>query len=109
MRLEYALQKYQQWYVGDGAYGDGPEFHWNYYNSFVIFPMLLDILAAVQGESKSWDQMKPKVLMRAQRHAEVLERMIGPDGSYPLIGRSLAYRCGFCIFWPNWLGSSVCR
>lgn len=95
VRVDYALQQYQQWYVGDGAYGDGPQFHWDYYNSFVIFPMLLDILEAVQGKNKSWDQMTSKVLIRAQRHAEVLERMIGPDGSYPLIGRSLAYRCGF--------------
>lgn len=95
VRVDYALQQYQQWYVGDGAYGDGPQFHWDYYNSYVIFPMLLDILDAVKGKNKSWDQMTSKVLIRAQRHAEVLERMIGPDGSYPLIGRSLAYRCGF--------------
>ena len=33
------------WYKGDGVYGDGPPFHWDYYNSFVIQPMLLNILA----------------------------------------------------------------
>lgn len=95
MRVDYALRQHQQWYVGDGTYGDGAEFHWDYYNSFVILPMLLDILDAVQGQHSEWDRMRPLVLLRAQRHAEVLERMIGPDGSYPLIGRSLAYRCGF--------------
>lgn len=95
MRVDYALRQHQQWYVGDGTYGDGVEFHWDYYNSFVILPMLLDILDAVQGQHSEWDRMRPLVLLRAQRHAEVLERMIGPDGSYPLIGRSLAYRCGF--------------
>lgn len=95
MRVDYALRQHQQWYVGDGTYGDGAEFHWDYYNSFVILPMLLDILDAVQGKHSEWDRMRPLVLLRAQRHAEVLERMIGPDGSYPLIGRSLAYRCGF--------------
>ena len=95
VRVDYALRQHQQWYVGDGVYNDGPEFHWDYYNSFVILPMLLDILDAVQGQHSEWDRMRPLVLLRAQRHAEVLERMIGPDGSYPLIGRSLAYRCGF--------------
>ena len=95
MRVDYALRQHQQWYVGDGTYGDGAEFHWDYYNSFIILPMLLDILDAVQGQHSEWDRMRPLVLLRAQRHAEVLERMIGPDGSYLLIGRSLAYRCRF--------------
>src|SRR5206468_8666505 len=31
---------------------------------------------------------------RARRYAAILERMVGPDGSFPPIGRSLAYRCG---------------
>ena len=44
-RLNHGLDQFQQWYRGDGAYGDGPEFHWDYYNSYVIHPMLLDILA----------------------------------------------------------------
>ena len=44
MRVDYALKQHEQWYVGDGAYSDGPAFHWDYYNSFVIQPMLVDIL-----------------------------------------------------------------
>ena len=46
LRVDYALRQHDQWYKGDGAYGDGPEFHWDYYNSFVIHPMLLDVLDA---------------------------------------------------------------
>jgi hypothetical protein len=38
--------------------------------------------------------MKPRILERAQRYAVILERLIAPDGSFPAIGRSLAYRCG---------------
>jgi hypothetical protein len=30
-------------YVGDGWYSDGPSFHMDYYNSFVIHPFLVDI------------------------------------------------------------------
>ena len=33
-----------EWYKGDGTYGDGPPFHWDYYNGFEIHPMLLDIV-----------------------------------------------------------------
>ena len=44
MRVDYALRQHDQWYKGDGVYGDGPAFHWDYYNSFVIQPMLLDVL-----------------------------------------------------------------
>ena len=47
MRVDYALRQHEQWYKGDGVYGDGPEFHWDYYNSFVIQPMLLDVLDAL--------------------------------------------------------------
>jgi hypothetical protein len=35
-RLFEALRKHRDWYVGDGMYGDGPEFHWDYYNAFVM-------------------------------------------------------------------------
>ena len=48
MRVDYALRQHEQWYKGDGVYGDGPEFHWDYYNSFVIQPMLLDVLDVVR-------------------------------------------------------------
>jgi hypothetical protein len=53
MRVDYALRQHMQWYLGDGVYGDGPEFHWDYYNSFVIQPMLVDVLAAVGDERPS--------------------------------------------------------
>lgn len=94
MRIDYALKQHEQWYLGDGAYGDGPDFHWDYYNSFVIQPMLLDVLAAAGGQHEEWGAMRKAVADRARRYAEVLERLIGPDGAYPPIGRSLAYRFG---------------
>ena len=94
MRVDYALRQHDQWYKGDGAYGDGPEFHWDYYNSFVIHPMLIDVLAAVREEMPAWKTLAERVEVRARRYAGVLERMISSDGSFPAIGRSLAYRCG---------------
>jgi hypothetical protein len=94
LRVDYALRQHEQWYKGDGTYGDGPSFHWDYYNSFVIQPMLLDVLATCGGEAEAWNDMKARVLDRAQRYGTILERLIAPDGSFPAIGRSIAYRCG---------------
>jgi len=94
MRVDYALRQHDQWYKGDGAYGDGPEFHFDYYNSFVIHPMLLDVLDAFTDENPGWKELATRELQRARRYAAVLERLIAPDGSFPPIGRSLAYRCG---------------
>ncbi len=83
------------WYKGDGAYGDGPRFHFDYYNSFVIQPMLLDILAAQAAlGDKEAEEALPTVRRRARRFANWLERLIAPDGSYPAFGRSLCYRMG---------------
>ena len=94
MRVDYALRQHDQWYKGDGAYGDGPEFHWDYYNSFVIHPMLLDVLDVFRDETPAWKELATRVDQRARRYAAVLERLIAPDGSFPAIGRSLAYRFG---------------
>ena len=42
-RVDYALFAHENWYKGDGVYGDGPNFAWDYYNSYVIQPMLGNI------------------------------------------------------------------
>ncbi|MEZ4583953.1 MAG: DUF2264 domain-containing protein [Caldilineaceae bacterium] len=89
---DYALRQHMGWYLGDGVYGDGTEFHWDYYNSFVIQPMLLDVLAAYDTDP-AWAAMRNPVLARAQRYAVIQERLISPDRAiFPAIGRSLAYR-----------------
>ena len=93
-RVDYALRQHEQWYKGDGAYGDGPEFHWDYYNSFVIHPMLVDVLDACGNDSPAWRDIAARERERAKRYAAVQERMIAADGSFPAIGRSIAYRCG---------------
>lgn len=94
MRIDYAIRQHEQWYVGDGIYGDGPEFHWDYYNSYVIQPMLVDILLTVGDYCKEWEVLRPAVLKIAQRYGGILERLISPEGTFPPIGRSLPYRVG---------------
>jgi hypothetical protein len=93
-RVDYAIRQHEQWYKGDGAYGDGPAFHWDYYNSFVIHPMLLAVVDACKDEQQAWRDLAPRIAERARRYAAVQERMIAPDGSFPAVGRSIAYRCG---------------
>lgn len=94
MRVDYALRQHEQWYKGDGVYGDGPAFHFDYYNSFVIQPMLLDVLDVFRGETAAWKDIAGKVDPRARRYAAILERLIAPDGTFPAVGRSIAYRFG---------------
>ena len=94
MRVDYALRSLQSWYVGDGVYGDGPHFHWDYYDSFVMHPYLLQLMDTVGDESAAWTAMREPIHRHAQRYAAIQERLIAPDGSYPVIGRSISYRCG---------------
>ncbi len=92
--ISTALDAHETWYKGDGSYGDGPQFHWDYYNSFVIQPMLLAVLETIAPVDGRWQSLLPRVKARALRHAAVLERLVAPDGSFPVLGRSMAYRCG---------------
>lgn len=94
MRVDYALREHANWYLGDGVYGDGPHFHLDYYNSFVMHSFLLALLEAVGGEEQDWEPMLAPERERATRYAAIQERMIAADGSYPIVGRSLTYRCG---------------
>lgn len=101
VRIQYALKKHEEWYLGDGTYGDGPDFHWDYYNSYVIQPMLLDIYKVLveKKEDLGWryneiDAKYNEVIERAQRYAAIQERLISPTGTYPPLGRSSTYRFG---------------
>jgi hypothetical protein len=94
MRVDYALRQHEQWYKGDGIFGDGPDFHWDYYNSYVIQPFLRTILGVLAPRDRSYAPFAEKCEKIAGRYAVIQERLIGSDGTFPLIGRSLAYRCG---------------
>lgn len=94
MRVDYALREHANWYVGDGVYGDGRDFHQDYYNSFVIHSFLLMLMDTVGKQDPAWDAMADAIRERATRYAAIQERMIAPDGTYPVVGRSIAYRCG---------------
>jgi hypothetical protein len=92
--VETALQKHSEWYLGDGVYGDGPQFHEDYYDSFVIHPFLLAVLESPVGEVGAGPKLAELEPARARRFAAIQERMIGRDGTWPVVGRSITYRCG---------------
>lgn len=91
-RLFEGLERFQEWYLGDGIYGDGAEYRWDYYNAYVIQPMLVELLAIVGDETPELSAFRASVFERAKRFAAIQERLIAPDGSFPAIGRSIAYR-----------------
>ena len=111
-RFENCVTRMMGWYKGDGAYGDGEFFHFDYYNSFVIHPMLIDALAVLRRKDSQFDSAYSTEISRAKRYAQVLERWIAPDGSFPSIGRSTTYRFGAFhalaqIAWMKELPSAV--
>lgn len=94
MRMSLPLNKHKEWYLGDGMYGDGPEFHWDYYNSYVIQPMLMDLATTMQASSMISDATVEAIARRFVRYAAIQERLISPEGTFPAIGRSIVYRMG---------------
>ena len=92
--VENALTKFDQWYVGDGWYSDGATFSLDYYNSYVIHPMLVDTLEILVQNNIKPQSDYDQALKRMVRYADQLERMISPVGTFPVIGRSITYRTG---------------
>lgn len=102
-RIEFGIRKIEDWYVGDGWFKDGEIFHTDYYNSFVIQPMMVDVLQtwleankrqSPNGNHKVLQERMTLAVKRMQRHADFLERLISPEGTFPAFGRSVTYRLG---------------
>ena len=95
VRIEYGIREFaQHWYVGDGLFSDGMNFAFDYYNSYVIQPYLTNIIDALNTKGKSYEWFAPKLDKITKRFAEIQERMINTDGSFPVTGRSITYRGG---------------
>lgn len=89
-RLLYGVERFRDsFYKGDGMYGDGESFHMDYYNSYMIHPMLLDVLTVMEKHGVSSDGFLPLERVRHTRYSAILEKMISPEGTYPVLGRSI--------------------
>lgn len=95
-RVNSAIRKTEEWYTGDGWYADGPHFAFDYYSSYVFHPMYLETLRTMldAGRNTRIDYRKyyDRALPRTQKFAIVLERLISPEGTFPVFGRSIPYR-----------------
>lgn len=95
VRIDFAVKEFSNhWYTGDGMFADGNQFHLDYYNSYVIQPYLLEIVAVINKKDSSYKQFAPRLDKITKRYAVIQERMINTDGSFPVTGRSITYRGG---------------
>lgn len=105
-RIKTAMSKVEEWYIGDGLYSDGPSFAFDYYNAYVIQPMYVECLEMisarqpnntylVRATDKARNGAKNRlevVRKRMQKYSVILERFISPEGTFPVVGRSIPYR-----------------
>jgi hypothetical protein len=95
VRIDFAVKEFSDhWYVGDGLFSDGMEFHFDYYNSYVIQPYLQTIITVINKKDSSYKLFAPRLSRISKRYAVIQERMINTDGSFPVTGRSITYRGG---------------
>ena len=95
VRIEYAIREFKEhWYVGDGLYSAGMHFALDYYNSYVIQPYLATIIEVVNQKNNLYKSYVPQLDKITKRYAEIQERLICTDGSFPVLGRSIVYRSG---------------
>ena len=95
-RVMTTIRKVEEWYVGDGWYADGPVFAFDYYSSYVFHSMYLETLKnmidAKANTRLDYKKYYDRALKRAQKMAIILERFISPEGTFPVVGRSIPYR-----------------
>jgi hypothetical protein len=105
-RIHSAIRKIEEWYVGDGWYSDGERFAFDYYNSYVIQPMYVQVLEVLVNRQLLLRDKNLEIVQknldiarkRVQRYGIILERLISPEGTFPVFGRSMTYRLG--VFQP---------
>jgi len=95
LRIEYAIREFaQHWYIGDGTFSDGMQYHDDYYNSYVIQPYLAAVVSIVNEKNKTYSWFTDNLDKINKRYAEIQERAINTDGTFSVTGRSITYRAG---------------
>ena len=99
--------------MGDGWYSDGPDFAFDFYNSFVLHPMYVECLEVMTdgGKKSGWNLKADNFnrgIKRMQRFGIILERFVSPEGAFPVFGRSITYRTAVLqplalLAWRGWL------
>ncbi|MFJ8934286.1 DUF2264 domain-containing protein [Streptomyces sp. NPDC102365] len=98
--IDAGLDRLDDWYAGDGWYGDGEGHVFDHRNGWALhlYPLLWSRLAGGGGGARG------QVLRdRLARYLTVHPHLFGGDGAPVHHGRSLAYR--FAAVSPAWLGA----
>lgn len=96
-RVNTAVRKCEEWYVGDGWYADGQTFAFDYYSSYVFHAMYLETLQEMKAKKgyiwgKNFGKLYDEAKKRCQKFSIILERFVSPEGTFPVFGRSIPYR-----------------
>ncbi|MFJ8309113.1 MULTISPECIES: DUF2264 domain-containing protein [unclassified Streptomyces] len=96
--IERALERVDQWYLGDGWYSDGPNRSFDHYNAWALhfYPVLH---AHLGGDQELLNRYGPRLHAQLDAHT----RLFGTDGAPLPYGRSLTYR--FAAAAAPWLGA----
>ena len=96
-----ALDRIEEWYVGDGWYTDGDGRRFDHYNAwtFHLYPFwLLDLL---DPEGDSTAARRELYRQRLRTFCDGYRHLFADDGSVVAMGRSLIYRFG--VLAPFWM------
>src|SRR6185436_19130791 len=76
-------------------------------SNWLLFSAMVEAALCLMGEPwdrlrvdyavrqhQEWKSIETEAVLRARRYAAIQERLISPEGAFPPLGRSLAYRCG---------------
>ncbi|WP_176761799.1 DUF2264 domain-containing protein [Tessaracoccus oleiagri] len=96
-----ALDRIEEWYVGDGWYSDGEGRRVDHYNAwtFHLYPFwLLDLM---DPDGVRTAPRRELYRRRLRAFLEGYRRLFSPEGSFVAMGRSLIYRFG--VLAPFWM------
>ncbi|MFE2379433.1 DUF2264 domain-containing protein [Streptomyces sp. NPDC059398] len=96
--IDRALERIEEWWLGDGWYSDGPNRSFDHYNAWAMhfYPVLHAHLARDE-------ELLARYGPRLHAHLDAYTRMFGADGAPMPYGRSLSYR--FAAAAAPWLGA----
>ncbi|WP_111560268.1 DUF2264 domain-containing protein [Paracoccus sediminilitoris] len=93
---ERYLARIEEWYLGDGWYGDGPELPIDHYNGFAMhFYALLYVQYGADADSARCRRFR----QRAGLFAVEFAQWFAESGETVMVGRSLIYRFATAAFW----------
>ena len=105
MIVDAALNRMQEWYVGDGWYNDGVGRRFDHYNgwTFHLYPFWIEQLlggqaATAAGRTPAFDVFRTRLRLFLDDY----QHLFDATGSPVLQGRSLIYRWGMAA--PFWMG-----